>query len=64
MILGVSGMSCAACVRVVEARVGLLPGIRNVRVSLLAERAEVEFDPGAVTEAQVGMIPVCRTGEG
>jgi P-type Cu+ transporter len=64
-VFSVSGMSCAACVAKVERHLKSLPGVAAVRVALLAEKAEVDFDAAAVAEAtmadavtQLG-IPLC-----
>ncbi|CAN0044291.1 unnamed protein product, partial [Ectocarpus sp. 8 AP-2014] len=45
-VFSVSGMSCASCVGNVEKFVSALDGVNDVRVALLAEKAEVRFDPG------------------
>ncbi|CAN0357323.1 unnamed protein product, partial [Ectocarpus sp. 6 AP-2014] len=45
-VFSVSGMSCASCVGNVEKFVSALDGVDDVRVALLAEKAEVRFDPG------------------
>ncbi|KAG5182693.1 putative copper-transporting ATPase [Tribonema minus] len=50
-VFSVSGMTCAACVAKVERHLRAQPGVRGVRVALLAEKAEVDFEPGAVAEA-------------
>lgn len=42
--LKVDGMTCAACVSAVEHAFKLTPGVIEARVSLLAEKATVEFD--------------------
>ncbi|KAI8138697.1 hypothetical protein BJV82DRAFT_523026 [Fennellomyces sp. T-0311] len=41
----VRGMTCASCVNSIERAVGVQPGIVSIKVSLLAERATVEYDP-------------------
>ncbi|RUS24854.1 hypothetical protein BC938DRAFT_472987 [Jimgerdemannia flammicorona] len=43
----VRGMTCASCVAGIEKSVGALPGVHSVIVSLLAERATVEYDPAS-----------------
>ena len=45
VFLSVKGMTCAACVGTVESFVKQLPGVSHVTVALIAERAEVHFDP-------------------
>ncbi|KAL1407637.1 Cu(2+)-transporting P-type ATPase [Vanrija albida] len=43
--LTVGGMTCGACVASIEGQLKALDGIKSVQVSLLAERAVVEYDP-------------------
>ena len=52
-VFSVSGMSCASCVAKVEAHVGALRGVGAVRVALLAERADVQFDPSRTDEVAI-----------
>lgn len=42
--IGVKGMTCAACVRRVEAGLRKVPAVVNASVNLATERAAVEFD--------------------
>ncbi|AWU95968.1 heavy metal translocating P-type ATPase [Azospirillum ramasamyi] len=42
--LGVSGMTCASCVRRVEKALGRVPGVIAVSVNLATERARLTFD--------------------
>ena len=53
--VGVTGMSCAACVRRVERAVAAVPGVEAVSVNLATERASVTpgagFDAGRLAEA-------------
>ncbi|KAL2088165.1 hypothetical protein ACEWY4_016993 [Coilia grayii] len=44
----VEGMTCQSCVRSIEGRVGQLPGVAVVQVSLGDKEARVTFDPGQV----------------
>ena len=44
-------MTCASCVNTIESFVGAQEGVHKVRVALLTEKAEVEFDEGGVKEA-------------
>jgi len=46
--LGVGGMTCAACVRRVERRVGKVEGVVDVAVNLTTEEARVEYDSNVV----------------
>jgi P-type Cu+ transporter len=43
--LPVTGMTCAACARRVERRLGKTPGVRAATVNFATERATVEYDP-------------------
>ena len=53
--VGLTGMSCAACVRRVERAVAAVPGVEAVSVNLATERASVTpgagFDAGRLAEA-------------
>ena len=63
----VQGMSCASCVRRVEAAVSALPGIRDVRVNLASSSVDAKFDapttPGDIANAlqQAGYAPAKET---
>lgn len=46
--LEVRGMTCASCVNSIERAVACQPGVFNIKVSLLAERATVQYDPDVV----------------
>ncbi|MGA1859001.1 heavy metal translocating P-type ATPase [Azospirillum sp. 11R-A] len=52
--LGVSGMTCASCVRRVEKALGRVPGVTAVSVNLATERARLSFagPPDAKAAAQ------------
>ncbi|KAF7430835.1 hypothetical protein PC9H_006549 [Pleurotus ostreatus] len=43
--LRIEGMTCGACVESIEGMLRQQPGIRSVKVALLAERGVVEYDP-------------------
>ncbi|KAG5457888.1 MAG: hypothetical protein BJ554DRAFT_1990 [Olpidium bornovanus] len=69
----VHGMSCASCVANIERKLNAVPGIKSVVVSLLAERAEVHYQPGLVSEAEIAdsinglgfkAVPLKSTKEG
>ncbi|KAJ1861438.1 Cu(2+)-transporting P-type ATPase, partial [Coemansia sp. RSA 2703] len=51
--LEVHGMTCSSCVALIERTLKRQPGVLNVSVSLLAQRATVEYDAGMVSEASV-----------
>jgi Cu+-exporting ATPase len=46
--LRIGGMTCGACVAAIEGQISGLDGILSVQVSLLAERAVIEYDPNYV----------------
>jgi Cu+-exporting ATPase len=49
----ISGMSCAACVGNVERNVLGMPGVKQIKVALLAEKAEVLFESETCAEADI-----------
>ena len=49
----VRGMYCQACAKGVEAKLMSLPGVRKARVFYETGKAEVVYDPGTVTLAQL-----------
>jgi Cu2+-exporting ATPase len=53
VVLNVSGMKCAGCVRAVENRLTHLDGVRSATVNLVTEVAVVEAKPGTVTPDQL-----------
>ena len=53
MTFDVKGMTCAACSAHVEKSVRKLDGVSDVSVSLLTNSMEVQFDPAAVTPADI-----------
>ena len=46
----IEGMTCAACVRRVERRIGKLEGVEQVQVNLATERMNVRFDQDVLDE--------------
>ncbi|KAJ3229574.1 serine/threonine protein kinase Ran1 [Chytriomyces hyalinus] len=52
-LLDVGGMTCAACVNTIESNVSKAPGILSIKVSLLAQRAEIEFNPSIIQRADI-----------
>ena len=68
--LGVSGMTCAACVGRVERGLKKVEGVSNASVNLATERATVSYDPERTTPAvllekvkEVGYEPITQTLE-
>jgi Cu+-exporting ATPase len=59
--LHVDGMTCASCVQRVEKALARLPGVREARVNLAAERAEVVAEPASVTAESLAQA-IERTG--
>ncbi|MCY4438051.1 MAG: heavy metal translocating P-type ATPase [Chloroflexi bacterium] len=53
LALAVEGMTCAACVWRIEEAITRLPGVHEAAVNLATERAQVSYDPDAVTPAAV-----------
>ncbi|XP_005093403.1 copper-transporting ATPase 1 isoform X2 [Aplysia californica] len=51
--INISGMTCASCVATIEKNMMKLEGIKNVLVSLMAQRAEVTFDPAYILPSQI-----------
>jgi len=51
--MGVQGMTCAACVRMVEKAIRKVPGTVDVRVSLATERADFSFDPALARPSDI-----------
>ncbi len=48
-VLGIRGMTCAACARRIEKAVGKLPGVEQASVNLTSEKLHVEYDSGRLT---------------
>jgi Cu+-exporting ATPase len=49
----VTGMSCTSCVRSLETGLLKNKGIKNVRIALLAEKAEIVFDINEISGDQI-----------
>jgi Cu2+-exporting ATPase len=71
VVLNVSGMKCAGCVRAVETRLGQVEGVTSATVNLVTEVAVVETQTGAVTAdtlaeavTQAGFTATPRTSGG
>ncbi|HHY44795.1 MAG TPA: copper-translocating P-type ATPase [Firmicutes bacterium] len=56
--LEIEGMSCAACANAIESALKKTQGVASARVNLAAEKACVEYDPGAITRD--GLVEVIR----
>jgi len=50
---GVTGMTCASCVRRIEKALGKVAGVQDASVNLATEKARVVYDPALVTPGQL-----------
>ena len=60
MFFNVGGMSCASCSSSIEKHVGAINGVKEVKVALLAERAEVTLDTSVQGASQHQIIDTIR----
>ena len=55
--LPVTGMTCAACARRIETKLGRAPGVQRAAVNFATSRATVEYDPTSTgTRALIGVV--------
>ncbi|CAF0904476.1 unnamed protein product [Adineta steineri] len=54
--LNVLGMTCASCVDSIQRNLGKVEGIHSVLVALLAQRAEVKYDPAHFLPTQIAAL--------
>jgi P-type Cu+ transporter len=50
---GISGMTCASCVRRIEKALGKVEGVEQASVNLATEKARVVYDPSLTTPEQL-----------
>lgn len=53
VVIPISGMTCASCVRAVERAINKLDGIKNVSVNLATEKANVLYNPEIIRLSQI-----------
>ncbi|XP_028392440.1 copper-transporting ATPase 2-like isoform X2 [Dendronephthya gigantea] len=53
VFLTIKGMTCASCVSLIEKTLGKKHGIQSVLVGLLAQKAEVKYDPTLIKPEQI-----------
>lgn len=58
IILPISGMTCASCVKAVERAIGKLEGVNEVSVNLATEKAKVVYDSSKVRISQIKDVVV------
>jgi Cu+-exporting ATPase len=49
-VFGVTGMTCASCVAVIERTLARMPGVASANVNLALERLTVSYDPAQIDE--------------
>ncbi len=49
----ITGMSCASCISKIEDTITKQPGIQNIQIALLTEKAEVQYNPEHLIPSQI-----------
>jgi Cu+-exporting ATPase len=60
LVFDIGGMTCAACATRIESVLGKTAGVREARVNLALERADIRLEPG--TDPEVVIAAVDRAG--
>ncbi|CAG0919018.1 unnamed protein product [Notodromas monacha] len=55
-VIDVGGMTCMSCVRNIQGRIGDIPGVEHIEVSLEGKKADVVFDPIAISAEKIAEI--------
>ncbi|HLH26237.1 MAG TPA: heavy metal translocating P-type ATPase [Chloroflexota bacterium] len=64
IVLPITGMTCASCVRRVERALAKVPGVASAQVNLATERATVTLDPAAPASLEALRAAVADAGYG
>ncbi len=49
----IEGMTCAACVRIIEVKVGKMPGVKSASVNLATEKAQIVYEPSQIRLSEI-----------
>lgn len=52
-VIPIEGMTCAACIRIIEVKVGKMAGVKHVNVNLATEKAQIDYEPGLVRLSEI-----------
>ncbi len=53
VIIPIEGMTCAACIRIIEVKVGKMAGVKSVSVNLATEKAQIDYEPGLIRLSEI-----------
>lgn len=53
VIIPIEGMTCAACIRIIEVKVGKMTGVQSVAVNLATEKAQIIYEPELVRLSEI-----------
>ncbi|XP_030836457.1 copper-transporting ATPase 2-like [Strongylocentrotus purpuratus] len=54
--LRVTGMTCSSCVALIEGRMAKREGIKSIRISLMAQKAEVKYNANELTPSKIANL--------